>query len=752
MSGKDVIESTNGGHDGQLPPGVRLLVQDRFTADVETNVFALSDVTSTGAFGQAWVVVVQGHLAIVQLDSQPQPDLRVLELGADVEMEIVEGVGSSRFRVARDGQLVEELRFSRRQAKRFSRLLHAAEATAKPQEEADDVVTGPSDDEKLCGKCGRLIPDWTDICPRCLHKRQILWRLLSFALPHKRWLAVGVGSALMLTLLQLIPPKLTKVLINDVLTPSNDQHQEWLWPLVAVLGVVVVLRVFMNYLRLNRMARLSELMTHDIRAALFGHMQKLSLGFYSKKPTGQLISRVTHDTDRLWDFVAFGVMEAALSVLVILCIAVILFLEEPVLAALTMLPVPLALALTYYHTKAMRRVFRRLWNKWSKMTAVLSDVIPGARVVKAFTQEQREADRFTGYSEAVVDDAMALHQEWTTYWPKVMFLLNIGVLVIWSYAAPRILGGTFDLGTFIEFTAYMWMFYGPIEQLGMMNRMFQRAMTSAQRVFEVLDTEPTIFSKAAPVPLPRIDGRVTFDNVSFSYDGVKRVLKQVSFDVEPGEMIGLAGPSGSGKTTMVNLICRFYDVIEGRIRIDGTDVRDLDLHELRSQVGIVLQEPYLFCGTIAENIGYGCPEADVDQLIAAAQAANAHDFVVGLPDGYDTMVGERGHTLSGGERQRISIARAILKSPRILILDEATSSVDTNTEMKIQEAINHLVKGRTTFAIAHRLSTLRRANRLFILDKGKLIEQGTHEELLASKGVYADLHQKQGDLQAMVAV
>jgi ATP-binding cassette subfamily B protein len=282
--------------------------------------------------------------------------------------------------------------------------------------------------------------------------------------------------------------------------------------------------------------------------------------------------------------------------------------------------------------------------------------------------------------------------------------------------------------------------------------MFQRAATSAQRVFEVLDTPPTIYSKSDAVGRRRINGEVTFEGVSFSYDGVKRVLDQISFHVAPGEMIGLAGPSGGGKTTLVNLICRFYDANEGRIRIDDIDVGDWDLQELRRQIGVVLQEPYLFRGTIAENIAYGNPEVDVEQIITAAKAANAHDFIVGFPDGYDTLVGERGQTLSGGERQRISIARAILNNPRILVLDEATSSVDTNTELKIQEAIDRLVQGRTTFAIAHRLSTLRRANRLMILDKGKLVEQGTHDELLAAGGLYAELHKTQTELHALFAL
>jgi ATP-binding cassette subfamily B protein len=305
----------------------------------------------------------------------------------------------------------------------------------------------------------------------------------------------------------------------------------------------------------------------------------------------------------------------------------------------------------------------------------------------------------------------------------------------------------------MAFTAYMWMFYRPIHMVAHMDRMFNRAASSVQRILEILDTEPGIFSRTGALPAEKVRGRVELRNVSFSYDGVRKVLRNVSLTVEPGEMIGLAGPSGGGKTTLVNLICRFYDVLEGQILIDGVDVRDYDVEALRRRIGVVLQEPFLFHGTVARNIAYGHPEAGIEQVIASAKAANAHEFIVGFPDGYDTMVGERGHTLSGGERQRISIARAILCNPAILILDEATSSVDTETEKLIQEALARLVANRTTIAIAHRLSTLSKADRLIILDKGEIVEQGSHEELSHKEGgIYAKLIKMQTDMQSIMAI
>jgi ATP-binding cassette subfamily B protein len=336
----------------------------------------------------------------------------------------------------------------------------------------------------------------------------------------------------------------------------------------------------------------------------------------------------------------------------------------------------------------------------------------------------------------VTDEFNRIHRMWTGFWPFLMLAVHGTTVAVWAFAVPRLLGdgAALSTGTFVSFLLYTTMFIGPIEIIGQMARTMSRATSSAHRVFEVLDTEPEVRDVAEPLRLEPVQGRVTFDNVTFGYDGVRQVIRGVSFDVAPGELIGLVGPSGGGKSTVVNLIARFYDVTGGGVRVDGVDVRQLDAGAYRRQIGIVLQDPYLFHGTVLDNIRYGLPDAGSDAVIAAARAANAHDFVCRLPHGYDTVVGERGHTLSGGERQRVSIARAILHDPRILILDEATSSVDTETEREIQEALERLVAGRTVFAIAHRLSTLRKANRLFVIADGRLAEAGTHLELLQRPG------------------
>ncbi|HEV8498286.1 MAG TPA: ABC transporter ATP-binding protein, partial [Gemmatimonadaceae bacterium] len=404
----------------------------------------------------------------------------------------------------------------------------------------------------------------------------------------------------------------------------------------------------------------------------------------------------------------------------------------------------------YRNGVSLEGMFIRGWRKWSRVTDLLSDTIPGIRVVKAFNQETREISRFVGRNDDVTLEFNRIHQSWTTFWPLLMLAVHATTVMVWALALPRLLGNAHPLsaGVFVSFLLYTTMFVAPIEVIGQMARTVNRATSSAHRVFEVLDSEPEVRDAPEPTRLTPVKGRVSFDNVTFAYDGVRQILRGITFDVEPGELIGLVGPSGGGKSTVVNLIARFYDVTGGSIHIDGVDVRELEVGHYREQLGMVLQDPYLFHGTVMDNIRYAMPDASFGDVIAAAKAANAHDFICKLGQGYDTVVGERGHTLSGGERQRISIARAILHDPRILILDEATSSVDTETERAIQEALDRLIAGRTVFAIAHRLSTLRRASRLFVIRQGRLEEAGTHNELLANDdGVYRRLYEMQLQLQ-----
>jgi ATP-binding cassette subfamily B protein len=584
----------------------------------------------------------------------------------------------------------------------------------------------------------------------------VMLRLLGYLKPYRRNVTIGLTAAAVVTLASLLPPYLAGYLIDSVVRPTQegrltvDIARRMAWIAVTAMALLHVVRQAAAHLRLRLMSTLGELVSRDLRSELYAHIQRSSLAFFSRKKTGSLISRVTADTDRLWEFIAFGVVDVSLSIVMLIGLGAVLLTLDWRLGLVMTLPVPVFCWLIYRHGESLNGIFIRTWRKWSRVTDVLSDTIPGIRVVKAFNQESREIDRFDTRNTDVTEEINRIHQMWTTFWPLLMFAVHATTVLVWILAVPRLLGSGVPLsaGVFVSFLLYTTMFVAPIEVIGQMVRTVNRATSSAHRVFEILDSEPEIKDRPNPVRLTPVSGRVTFENVTFAYDGVRQILRGVSFDVHPGELVGLVGPSGGGKSTIVSLIARFYDVSGGVVKVDGVNVRDLDTGHYREQLGMVLQDPYLFHGTILDNIRYGLPTASLGAVVDAAKAANAHDFICKLGQGYDTVVGERGHTLSGGERQRISIARAILHDPRILILDEATSSVDTETEHQIQEALDRLIAGRTVFAIAHRLSTLRRASRLFVISQGRLAESGTHRELLDKPdGIYRRLYELQLQLQ-----
>jgi ATP-binding cassette subfamily B protein len=447
-----------------------------------------------------------------------------------------------------------------------------------------------------------------------------------------------------------------------------------------------------------------------------------------------------------------GLQFLVVNGLTILGITAVLLAFNPLLTLLVLLPVPLVIYITRRTWRFLWGNLSRMWHLRSRLGAGLNSVLNGVRVVKAFAQEPREIDQFNTRATNLYKAGLTVEQWWATLFPPLNFLMTAGTFIVWYVGGRQVISTVITLGTLNMFLFYLGQLYGPLQGMTRIADWLSRALTAAERVFEVLDTEPDVTDAPDSVSLPVIKGEVEFKNVSFGYDKARRVLENVDLHVQPGEMIGLVGHSGAGKTTIINLISRFYDPVEGAVLIDGVDMRKVKVGDLRRQLGIVLQEPFLFPGSIAENIAYAKPDATPEEIMRAAKAANAHDFIMRFPDGYDTQVGERGTRLSGGERQRLSIARAVLHDPRILILDEATASVDTETEKQIQEAIGRLIKNRTTFAIAHRLSTLRNADRLLVMEKGKVVELGTHDELMAKpEGVFRRLVEMQTEINKLRA-
>ena len=499
------------------------------------------------------------------------------------------------------------------------------------------------------------------------------------------------------------------------------------------------------------LALVSERIGMELRTKTFQHLLHLSLEYFGAKRTGDLMTRIGNETDRICIFLSLHLLDFFTDMLMLLMTAVILISIDPLLAAVTLLPLPFIAWMIHFVRDKLRYGFEKVDRNWSEVNNVLSDTIPGIRVVKAFAQEDRENNRFILANQRNLEVNDRVNRIWSSFAPTVTLLTEVGLLVVWAFGIYQVAHDTITVGVLTAFLAYISRFYGRMDSMSRIVSHTQKAAAGAKRIFDILDHQSSVPDTPNPTPMTQpVRGKIELNQVGFRY-GNRAVTKNITLSIAPGEMIGLVGHSGSGKSTLVNLICRFYDVSDGSVKIDGVDVRSIAISELRQQFGMVLQEPFLFFGTIADNIAYGKPTATKEEVIQAAKAANAHEFILRLPLGYDSLVGERGQSLSGGERQRISIARALLIDPKILILDEATSSVDTTTEKEIQKALDNLVQGRTTLAIAHRLSTLRKADRLIVLDKGEIVEVGNHDELMRAQGAYYLLYQAQARHAAEIA-
>lgn len=725
-----------------LPRDIAEILQSGGIGEDQVQIAVPSDIDEKGHFGQEWLVVAGGQVWVFSRNGHGALPIRSVPLNQIEGTDTRALVSNVALEVNVGGRPVPLLRYSNAVAGRFARAAKAIEELSQGNNLYD---AGADDDydQRRCHSCGRVLLDGSTICPRCLKKGHILRRLVGMARAYWGRMALILVLLLAGVVVDLFPPYLTKTLIDQVL--KSGMHPEWLAYLVGGLLGLQLVRIVITVATARCTVAVSTQFTFDLREAMFARLQQLSLRFHDRNSVGRLLTRISQDTEELTGFLG-QMSHFALNILLIIGIGAVLFLMNPRLGLFILVPGPLVMIATYKFWQFIRPKFNRYWYARWRINSTLNASLSGIRVVKAFAQEEREARRFGERNRQLLRVRLDVDNSWATFHPLVSFVFGLGGLLVWYVGGKDVLAGHISLGTLIAFISYLGMFYGPLSSLTQISQALNRFLTAAQRVLEILDQEPEVVEAERPIALPRTHGAIEFDRVSFGYDRYNLVLRDVSFRIEPGEFVGIVGQSGAGKTTIVNLLCRFYDVVDGAIRLDGINIQNIRQADLRSQIGLVLQEPFLFRGSLADNIAYSKPGASREEIIRAAKAANAHDFIVRRPEGYDTLVGEHGAGLSGGEKQRISIARAILHDPRILILDEATSSVDTETERLIQEALNALVKGRTTIAIAHRLSTLANADRILVIQRGRLVEQGTPAELMRLRGIFYHFVQTQTQL------
>lgn len=599
-------------------------------------------------------------------------------------------------------------------------------------------------DFRVCPKCHRHLMKNMTVCLFCIKKSYVFSRALKYFKPYLIPMVLAGLSLTFSNVLSAVMPLFNSILIDDYLVPTKDANPYFSSRITGIISIAVIMVALFALSRViailsNRATnKIGSRFSNDLRLMVYKKIQELSLTSMSKHTAGNVLTRVTKDTERVKDFFNEQGRYLIEQVIMFTLVLTILFITDVRLTLLVIAPVPIALFMIsrFWHSTHVR--YHKQWRVNSKATSILHDIIKGIRVVKAFGNEEREINKFAKVSKELAKVSASNEKYWARTFPFVGNFIALSEFFVLIIGGKMVLDGELSLGELTRFNLYLAYLYAPLRWISSFPRRLADASTSLVKIYEILDEDSLLEDAKEPKEL-NDKGEIEFKNVDFGYKSYELVLKDINLTIKPGEMIGLVGHSGAGKSTLINLCMRLYDPTSGSISIGGTDLRDFKQADLREKIGVVFQETYLFSGSVYENIAYARPDASPEEIIAAAKAANAHEFVIKLPDGYNTTIGENGHTLSGGERQRISIARAILKNPQILILDEATSSLDPETEIKIQEALQRLTKGRTTIAIAHRLATLRNADRLVVIEKGHVAENGSHEELMKLGGIYHNL-------------
>jgi ATP-binding cassette, subfamily B, bacterial len=688
----------------------------------------------------------------------------------------VAGVGSGILQVKTDSVWTDLLRFSNRLATRFHKVARTLErmrevVETKPDEGTDanelvdEAVELPIDrdaalrdianeltrdplDPPRCNACSLRLQTVDESCPRCMEKGQILRHILHLLLPHKRGAIFLCILTIVGVVAELIPPKLQQYMVDHILNGptvegvSNGSSVPFQSALLIVVLALAFSRILMSVVSVIKgqiATRIGTELTGTLRLELVQKLQRMAVAYYDRHQVGSMISRVAHDSEVLHGLMHQLTGGFLLQTAQLVGVGAMLMWLNPKLAMFTLIPVPLVFVGSWIFWQKVYPRYYRLWDASSRQMSILGGMLQGIRVVKSFAQEDREYERFRKTSDHLRQWRLWVENTNAWYSASMSIVFSLGGLIVWYVGGRDVIGKEMSLGELIAFLAYLAMFYAPLGALSNFTSWLTSFLSGSKRVLELMETPLGVQDPAHAKKWDNPCGHLRFDHVTFGYDRNQPVIKDVSFEVAPGEMVGIVGRSGSGKSTMVNLLGRFYDVQEGAVLVDGIDVRNLSMQSLRENLGIVFQDSFLFRGTIWKNLSYGRPQSTIEQALVAAKAAGAHDFILRQSLGYETLLGEHGAGLSGGEKQRLSIARTLLYDPKVLILDEATSNIDAEAERSIQEALEVLVRGRTTIAIAHRLSTLRNADRILVFDRGRMIEHGTHAELLSADGTYARL-------------